>query len=182
MQPFSPSLTPTLLSHTHLNRESAAVAALPEALAQWTGLELPPVLHDGWCLCLCLYVCVCVGGWVLVSLSPCLGVKRLLPFPTPASLVSLPSIHPSIHPSLFFFISPSLSLPLLPLLESLGHCGAERCWVLFSCCCQLSPRPLQDKAVIAPGTAGLSSSSSKQICCNFICNWALNWEQIEAAL
>lgn len=86
----------------------------------------------------------------------------------------------SVHPSLFLFISSPL--PSLPLLESRGRCGAERCWVLFSCCCQLSPRPLQDKPVIAPGTAGLSSSSSKQICCNFICNWALNWEQIEAAL
>lgn len=88
----------------------------------------------------------------------------------------------SVHPFLVFFISPSLSLPLLSLPESQGHCGAEWCWVLFSCCCQLSPRPLQDKAVIAPGTAGLSSSSSKQICSNFICNWALNWKQIEAAL
>lgn len=78
---LSLSLTPTLLSHTHLNSESAAMAALPEALAQWTGLELPPVLHDGWRLCKCL--CVCVGGsWCLCL---CLEVKRLLPFSTPAS-------------------------------------------------------------------------------------------------
>lgn len=123
---------------------------------------------------------VCVGGWVLVVLSPSLRVKRLLPFSTLARCEGLCLL--SVYSSLFIFISRSFSLPVLSLPESRGHCWAERCCVLFSCCCQLSPRPLQDKAVIAPGTAALSSSSSKQICCNFICNWALNWEQIEAAL
>lgn len=176
MQPFSLSHTPTLLSHTHVTSESVALEALPEALAQWTGLELPPVLHDG----CCLYACVCVCGWVLVVLSPSLRVKRLLPFSTLARCEGLCLL--SVYSSLFIFISRSFSLPVLSLPESRGHCWAERCCVLFSCCCQLSPRPLQDKAVIAPGTAALSSSSSKQICCNFICNWALNWEQIEAAL
>lgn len=70
---LSLSLTPTLLSPTHPDSESATVAALPEALAQWTGLELPPVLHDGWCLCVyvcgCVWVCVWMGLGVSVSLS-----------------------------------------------------------------------------------------------------------------
>lgn len=67
MQPFS--LTPTLLSPTRPDSESATVAALPEALAQWTGLELPPVLHDGWCLYVCVYVYICVCVWVGLSVS-----------------------------------------------------------------------------------------------------------------
>lgn len=103
------SLTPTLLSPTHPDSESATVAALPEALAQWTGLELPPVLHDGWC------VSVCVCMWVLVSVpvSLCLRVKLLLPLSTPASSVSLPSFVPSIHPCSSVSLPPLLFLCLL---------------------------------------------------------------------
>lgn len=175
MQPFSLSQTPTLLSHTHLNSESVAVAALPEALAQWMWLELPPVLPDGWRLCLC----VCVRG----SRCPCLPVSGLSAcFLSPHLQLSVSPSSAPIHPCCSLSLPPSLSLPLLSLPESWGHCRTERCCFLFSCSCQFSPFPLQDKSVIAPGTAGLSSSSSKQICCNFICNWALNWEQIEAAL
>lgn len=157
MRPAPLSFTPTLLSPTHPDSESTTVAALPKALAQWTGLKLPP---DGWCLCgrACM-------GW---SSSPCLRVKRHLPLSTPAGRLL------SFYPCFF------LSLAFPP--RELGPLWAVQCWVLFSRCCQLSLRPAQDKAVIAPGIAGLSSSSSKQICCNFICNWALNWEQIEAAL
>jgi len=128
----------------------------------------------------CVCVCVCVGLGVSVSSSRGLSVCFLSPHLQAECLSLL-----SLHPSLFLFsiiISTSPPLPLPPLPESPGHCGAERCWVLFSRRCQLSPRPSQDKAVIAPGTAGRGSSSSKQICSNFICNWALNWEQIEAAL
>lgn len=135
-------------------------------------------MMGGVCACVCAPLCVCVCLWV-VSPFPVSGLSVCFRSPhLQAECLSLLSI----YPSLFFFICHSFPLPSPSLLEIWGHCRAEWCWVLFSCCCQLSPRALQDKAVIAPGTAGLSSSSSKQICCNFICNWALNWEQIEAAL
>lgn len=95
------SLTPTLLSPTHPDSESATVAALPEALAQWTGLELPPVLHDGWCLCICVCVCVCL--WV-VSPFPVSGLSVC--FLSPHLQAECLSVL-SFHASLFFFISPS---------------------------------------------------------------------------
>lgn len=183
-QPFSLSHTPTLLSHTHRSSESVAVAALPEALAQWRDWSyLLSCMMGGFCMCVCVCVCahVCAEGLVF---PPFCRIKHLLPFSSPALLCMCVftfnfTFNLSIHSC---FLLSLLSLPLLSLPVSQGHCGVERCRVLFSCCCQLSPRPLQDKAVIAPGTAGLSSSSSKQICGNFICNWALNWKQIEAAL
>lgn len=130
----------------------------------------------------------CPAWWVVsVSVCVCVSLCVLSLFPISASASVLHtcklSVFPlSIHPFPCFLISPSPPFPLPCVPESWVHCQVERCWVLLSCCCQLSPQPLQDKAVIAPGTAGLGSSSSKQICCNFICNWALNWEQIEAAL
>lgn len=124
MQPFSPSLTPTLLSHTHLKRESAAVAALPEALAQWTGLELPPVLHDGWCLCLS----ACVGGSRCLSL-PVPGLNARFLSPHLLACLCLLCIHPSIHlcsplslPHFIFCFSPCWRVKAI-----VGPSGVEFC-------------------------------------------------------
>lgn len=117
------SLTPTLLSPTHPDSESATVAALPEALAQWTGLELPPVLHDGWCLCICVCVCVCL--WV-VSPFPRLRVKRLLPLSTPASWVSLRSILPCFPVLLYLSLPsafPSRRVEAIVGLSGVGFCS-----------------------------------------------------------
>lgn len=174
------SLTPTLLSPTHPDSESATVAALPEALAQWTLLELPPVLHDGWCLCVCMCLWM-VSPFLVSGLSVCFRSPHLR-----AEYLSLLSARPSILPCPFFFISNASSPDLPPLRHALQKVEAivGPSGVGFSSPAAASspPRPLQDKAVIARGTTGLCGSSSKQICCNFICNWALNWEQIEAAL
>lgn len=178
-------------SHTHPHCCHTPIAAVNQSpwqlcLRRWhnggTGVTSCPAW---WvvsvCVCVCVCAHVCAEGLVF---PPFCRIKHLLPFSSPALLCMCVftfnfTFNLSIHSC---FLLSLLSLPLLSLPVSQGRCGVERCRVLFSCCCQLSPRPLQDKAVIAPGTAGLSSSSSKQICGNFICNWALNWKQIEAAL
>lgn len=110
-----------------------------------------------------MLTCLC---W---SSSLCLGVKRHLSLSTPAGRLL------SLHPCSAFI------LRLFPPREP-GHCGPHTVGLCSPAAASFPHGPTQDKAVIAPGIAGLSSSSSKQICCNFICNWALNWEQIEAAL
>ncbi|MEQ2251971.1 hypothetical protein ILYODFUR_016759 [Ilyodon furcidens] len=172
---LSLSLTPTLLSPTHPDSESATVAALPEALAQWTLLELPPVLHDGWCLCVCLWM---VSPFLFLGLIACFRYPHLQ-----AECLSLLSVRPSMLVLLYLLylvpLPPFLRLALQKVEAIVGLNGVGFC---SPAAANTPLRPLQDKAVIAQGTAGLGGSSSKQICCNFICNWTLNWEQIEAAL
>lgn len=71
------------------------MAALPEALAQWTVLKLPPVLHDGWCVC----VCLCGSPFLVSGLSVCFRSPHLqAEYPSlPSSIHSCSSLPPHTH-------------------------------------------------------------------------------------
>lgn len=127
------------------------------------------------CVCMCLWM---VSPFLVSGLSACFRSPHLQP--------EYPPIRPSIHPSRSSISStpppPSLQSFTLPRRKLRPLSGRAVLGSVLRAAASSPLRPLQDKAVIARGTTGLGGSSSKQICCNFICNWALNWEQIEAAL
>lgn len=119
MQPFS-------LSHPHCCHPPIPTVNQPPwqlCLRRWhNGRDWSYLLS-----CMMGGVCVCVWVGLLVSLCPCLGVKRLLPLSTPASWVFLPSICPSIPVALYLSLLclclPSRRVEAIVGLSGVGFCS-----------------------------------------------------------
>lgn len=101
---LSRSHTPTLLSHTHRSSESVAVAALPEALAQWRDWSyLLSCMMGGFCMCVRARVCGGLGVSPFSELSACFLSSHLRFCACVSSPSTLPSICPSIPAFLYLY-------------------------------------------------------------------------------